>query len=795
MRRVINESLNMYRELESLGYDVGLVKSGSINLAQTQERAISLQRRISYSKVEGLECEFITPKQIQEIHPYIFIDDLIGGVYVPDDAYADPSKVCDALIDIAKKNGVQYRDQCQVNYILTDANTNSVVGVETDIGVVECEYFVNAAGMWSRELGFKCRNPVKIPAYPGEHYYLITNGLNIPQNLVLPCVRDYDSSNYSRQDADEFLIGWFEDEGQEVYDGNEQKDWMNEIPENLRLHLERIWFKLIERYPALNASQGSPFMRNSPDTFTPDGRWILGESPDVNRYYVATGTNGNSLQGAGGLGKFVAEWIIEGSPTHELFSFSLQRFLEVHNNRSYLEQRVKEIVNKHYQIAYPNQSEYKYARKLRTSPLYSVLEQRGGVFGTKMAYERALYFDTTYKRGDPLPIMPSPTSFKPKFFNFLENEYAACRETVGIIDISSFSKIKIKSSNTKDVVDYLQRLCTNNADIGNETCIKTGMLNKNGGYENECIIVRQTPNTFFMISPSSQQTRTLQWMQDNLPVNNTSIRLSDHTSSYTVLNVVGPKAFMLMSELTNSNIKLKPFHYKKCNIGFASDVLVLSYTHTGETGYCLYIPSEYAIHVYDELMKVGLDYGAKDVGTLTQRFMRTERFIPFTNEELISSVTPLEAGQEHYVDFSKDFLGKEVLMKQKQNGIKKRLVMFIIDDLNVDEDLWPWGSEPIFRNSEYVGHVTSANYGFTCEKMICLGFIQMPEQLKNQYITMDFIKDPNAVYEIDIAGTKFKASVFTSPSELSFLKQQDENRDKSAVYRPMSTVFSVKKRQ
>lgn len=430
MRRVINESLNMYREIEALGYDVGLVRSGSINLAQTQDRVIALKRRISYSRVEGLECEFISPKEIQDLHPYVFVDDLHGGVFVPDDSYADSSKICDALVDLAKKNGVQYREQCQVKYIMTDANTNSVIGVETDGGIVHCEYFVNAAGIWSRELGLKCDKHVKIPTFPAEHYYLITNGLNLPQDLILPCIRDYDSNNYSRQDSDEFLIGWFEDDASSVFEGSVPKDWMKDINENLQVHLEKIWDKLVERYPALNASQGAPYMRSSPDTFTPDARWILGESPDVNNYFVAVGTNGNSIQGAGGVGKFVAEWIIEGRPTEELFSFSIQRFLELHNNRNYLSQRIKEIIGKHYAISYPNQSEYKYARKLRTSPLFSKLEQRGGVFGTKMAYERALYFDTTYKRGDPLPIMPPPTFFKPKFFNFMEDEYTACRETV-----------------------------------------------------------------------------------------------------------------------------------------------------------------------------------------------------------------------------------------------------------------------------------------------------------------------------------------------------------------------------
>jgi pyruvate dehydrogenase phosphatase regulatory subunit len=292
-----------------------------------------------------------------------------------------------------------------------------------------------------------------------------------------------------------------------------------------------------------------------------------------------------------------------------------------------------------------------------------------------------------------------------------------------------------------------------------------------------------------MISPSSQQTRILEWMTNNLPPNNNSIKLSDHTSSYTVLNVVGPKSLALLSELTNSDVNLKPFHYKKVNVGYASDVLVLSYTHTGTPGYCLYIPSEYAIHVYEELMKVGADYGAKDVGTFTQRFMRVERFIPFMGEELSSVVTPLEAGQDFYVDFNKEeeFLGKHALLRQKNEGLRKRLVMFMLDDFDVDSDIWPWGSEPIFRNSEYVGHVTSACYGFTSGKFVCLGFVES----EKEFVTSEYIMDELAQYHIDIANRRFPATPFISRN-LPFLKKAEE--EKSSKYRPQN-VLSIKKRQ
>lgn len=326
------------------------------------------------------------------------------------------------------------------------------------------------------------------------------------------------------------------------------------------------------------------------------------------------------------------------------------------------------------------------------------------------------------------------------------------------------------------------------------TCIKTGMLNKNGGFENECIIVRQTLNSFFMVSPSSQQTRIYEWMENHVPSQNSSIKLSDQTSMYTVINVVGPKAFMLMSELTNSDVNLPPFRYKKVNVGYASDVMLMSYTHTGEPGYCLYVPSEYALHVYGKIMQVGVDYGAKDCGTITQKFMRIERFIPLMGDELNSVITPLEAGLESCVNFEKkeEFIGKAALMKQKQNGIKKRLVMFLLDDINIDENIWAFGSEPIYRNSEYVGTVTSAGYGFTSNKIVCLGFIKRPENQSNENITVDYIMDDSALYHIDIAGRLFSATPYVTVP--SVLEQKEEEQRAAKNYKP-SAVFNIKKRQ
>lgn len=203
-------------------------------------------------------------------------------------------------------------------------------------------------------------------------------------------------------------------------------------------------------------------------------------------------------------------------------------------------------------------------------------------------------------------------------------------------------------SNRNNVLHYLQKMCTNDVDIEKSHIVHTGMLNEQGGYENDCMLIRQNEDHYFMISPSSQQTRIYEWMSRNLP-RDASVKLNDVTSMYTVINVVGPKSAQLMSELSNSNVKLQPFTYRKLNIGYASDVMIMSFTHTGMPGYCLYVPSEYALHVYDRLMSVGRDYGARDVGTLTQRFLRIDRFIPFWGDELTSMTTPLEAGVTYSV--------------------------------------------------------------------------------------------------------------------------------------------------
>ena len=488
--------------------------------------------------------------------------------------------------------------------------------------------------------------------------------------------------------------------------------------------------------------------------------------------------NGNSLQGAAGVGQAVADWIVKGHPQRNMLPFEVQRFTAQHNNSRFLSERAKEVVGKHYKLQYPLVSEFTLGRKIRSSTIHSELEARGAVFGEKMGWEIALYFDPFHHREDPPAELPDGSFSKPEFFDNIQEEYNACREGVGLIDMSSFAKFIVKGEEAS-VVKYLQNLCSNDVDIPVGGIIPTGMQNEGGGYENDCLLVRRDENSYFMVSPTQQQTRILEWMENHLPEDN-SVGLQDVTSMYTVLSLAGPKSKDLMEELSGENMNIAPFTYRELNVGYASGVMVMAVTNTGEPGYSLYIPSEFALQIYDNLMKVGRDYGIRNVGQLAMRFLRVEKFIPFWAEELSSVTTPNEVNRTYKVKFDKpSFIGKNALLKQKEEGIPQRLVQFHLEEFDKDHDIWPWSGESIYRNEEFVGSVTSSAYGFTLNKMVALGFVKNKDPLTGELVPLDagWINEKDTKWTIDIAGKMVPVSVHLHPPKMPIISQEGANAD------------------
>merc|ERR1719427_146203 len=789
-RSIVQYCIDLYQDLQEQGHDLGLEHCGSVNLAATEDRMVSLRRRASAYRPTGVECHLVGPSEIRELHPHVNTDDILGGVWIPSDACVDAGKVSEVLAFLASQSGAKFVSGCGVKKVLTERAASSafdlsgqpvqqisknvrVRGVETDLGYIECDYFVNTAGIWAREIGRLTETPVRIPICPAEHFFMTFKPIPGLEQSKLPNLRDYDSQIYVRQAGSTFMMGCFESLARpwDVTKHGIDPDW-NQIKEEHWLHVEPYISAAMQRLPLLRDTQYD-FLLNTPDAFTPDGRWILGETPEVANYFVCAGMNGNSLQGAGGVGKAVADWIVKGYPPGDMLQFEVQRFTSLHNNQRFLSQRAKEVVGKHYQLEYPLVSEFKYGRKIRSSSIYSECEARGAVFGEKMGWERALYFDPYHHREDPPAELPEGSFGKPEFFDHIEDEYLVCREGVGVIDMSSFAKFIVKGEE-ESVVNYLQKLCSNDVDIPINGIIPTGMQNEGGGYENDCLLVRRDGNSFFMVSPTQQQTRILEWMENHLPEDN-SVGLQDVTSMYTVLSDAGPKSKDLMEELSGESMTMHPFTYREVNVGYSSGVMVMAVTNTGEPGYSLYIPSEFALQIYDNLMKVGRDYGIRNVGHMAMRFLRIEKFIPFWAEELTSVTTPNEVNRTYKVKFDKEyFIGKDALLKQKEEGVFKRLVQFHLEDFDKDEDIWPWGGEAVYRDGEFVGSLTSTAYGFTLHKMVALGFVQHPASLRGELTRVDlaWLADKAASWTVDIAGKMVPVSVHLHPPKMPIITQE-----------------------
>uniref|UniRef100_A0AAA9TT84 Pyruvate dehydrogenase phosphatase regulatory subunit, mitochondrial n=1 Tax=Bos taurus TaxID=9913 RepID=A0AAA9TT84_BOVIN len=692
-QKMADYSNKLYHQLEQeTGIQTGYTRTGSIFLAQTQDRLISLKRINSRLNVIGIPCEIISPKKVAELHPLLNVHDLVGAMHVPEDAVVSSADVALALASAASQSAV----------------------VDADGRI----YIRNwQGGILSG--GFE-KNPKPI----------FTEGKN------------------------------------QLEIQNLQEDWD---------HFEPLLSSLLRRMPQLETLEIVKLV-NCPETFTPDMRCIMGESPSVRGYFVLVGMNSAGLSFGGGAGKYLAEWMVYGYPSENVWELDLKRFGALQSSRTFLRHRVMEVMPLLYDLKVPRW-DFQTGRQLRTSPLYDRLDAQGARWMEKHGFERPKYFIPPDK--DLLALEQSKTFYKPDWFEIVESEVKCCKEAVCVIDMSSFTKFEITSTGDQ-ALEILQYLFSNDLDVPVGHIVHTGMLNERGGYENDCSIARLSKRSFFMISPTDQQVHCWAWLKKYMPEDSNLI-LEDVTWKYTALNLIGPRAVDVLSEL--SYAPMTPDHFpslfcKEMSVGYANGIRVMSMTHTGEPGFMLYIPIEYALHVYNEVMSVGQKYGIRNAGYYALRSLRIEKFFAFWGQDLNTLTTPLECGGESRVKLDKgvDFIGRDALLQQRQNGVYKRLTMFILDDHDTDLDLWPWWGEPIYRNGRYVGKTTSSAYGYTLERHVCLGFVHnfSEDTGEEQVVTADFIN--RGEYEIDIAGHRFqaKAKLYPVPSLLTHKRRKED---------------------
>ncbi|XP_065574696.1 pyruvate dehydrogenase phosphatase regulatory subunit, mitochondrial-like [Artemia franciscana] len=387
---LVKESLALYRKLHDEGHDIGWNQCGSLLLAQTRDRVTAFRRMKAAAVQRDIHCEWLQPEAIEKRYPYLATKDVLAGIFIPEDGTILPEKLCNVLVHQCKANGVTVVENCNVSSILCKAG--KVVGAETSIGRIDCDYLINCAGLWARALGKQSRPVVRVPVQACQHHHLVTKQTELATN-PMPAIRDMDASVYLRVRDGGFLIGGLEPNAKPVFeDGTPPANWEPKFLEPDWDYFTPSLEKALKRFPALRDVMLERLVCG-PETFAPDGKWVVGEAPEVDNYFVAAGMNTMGSSSAGGVGKLIAQWVVEGRAPYPLYALDVQRFLPLHNNRKFLLARAKEVPSWMNQVPYPF-NEFRSGRKLRMSPLYARLRDAGAVFGQVMGFERASWYES-----------------------------------------------------------------------------------------------------------------------------------------------------------------------------------------------------------------------------------------------------------------------------------------------------------------------------------------------------------------------------------------------------------------
>jgi heterotetrameric sarcosine oxidase gamma subunit len=710
--RLVQYSTELYAKLEAeTGLSAGYRQCGGLIVARTADRMTQLRRTAATAEAFGLRAELLSPDQAKDLYPLMRVDDLAGAIWLPDDGRANPTDLTMALAKGARMRGAKVVEHTRVLDVLT--SRGAVSGVRTDRGDIEAEVVVNCAGQWAKQVAELVG--VTVPLHSAEHFYVVTEPFE-GTRPDLPILRDPDGYTYFKEEVGGLVVGGFEPEA---------KPWVSpdRIPHPFEFTLlEEDWdhFSILMenallRIPALRET-GIRKLYNGPESFTPDNQFILGEAPGVRGFFVGAGFNSVGIASAGGAGRALAEWIHEGEPTMDLVGVDIRRFGAFNGNNRWLRERVVEILGLHYAIPWPNR-ELQTARPFRRSPLHAHLEAANACFGSRMGWERANYFAP---QGETPEIEYSWG--KQSWLPWSATEQRAAREAVAVFDQTSFSKYLVVGSEAER---SLQWVCTNDVAVPVGHTVYTGLLNHRGTYESDLTVTRTGPEEFLLVSSSATTERDQDWIRRNIPAEEDT-KVVDVTSSYAVLGVMGPRSRALLSRLSDASFADEDFPFgtsRQVGLGHAT-VRATRITYVGELGWELYVPTEFAVGAYQDLMRVGADLGVVDAGYYAIESMRLEKGYRAFGRELTPDYGPVEAGLTFACKLRTDvdFLGRAEVERAREQGPRRRLVSFVVDDPGP----MLWGGELLLREGAAVGLVTSAAWGETVGACVGLGYVAEP---------------------------------------------------------------------
>ncbi|WP_120634647.1 FAD-dependent oxidoreductase [Ruegeria sp. EL01] len=735
--QLLGYSVDLYKKLEEeTGLGTGWKMNGGLRLACNEERWTEVKRQATTAHSFGLDMQLLTPTEAQDLWPLMDISDVIGAAFLPTDGQANPSDITQALAKGARMAGAKIFEDTKVTDL--EVENGKIRAVVTEHGRIECEKVIVCAGQWTRD--FASRFGVNVPLVPMEHQYMVTEPFGVPGNL--PTLRDPDRLTYYKEEVGGLVMGGYEPNPIPwAKDGIPTGFHYTLLDSNFD-HFEQLMELSLDRVPALETA-GIKTLTNGPESFTPDGNFIVGEAPELKNFFVGAGFNAFGIAAGGGAGMVLAEWAAKGEPPFDLWSADIRRFGRPHFDTDWVRTRTIEAYGKHYTMAWPHE-EHDSGRPCRKSPLYDVLKQQGACFGEKLGWERPNWFaDTT--QGE---VAKDEYSFgRQNWFTAVGREHKAAREAAVLFDQTSFAKFSLKGP---DALAAMNWICANDVDKPVGALVYTQMLNDKGGIECDLTVGRVAHDEFYIVTGTGFATHDFDWINRNIP-EGLNCQLFDITSSNAVLSLMGPKARDILSAITRDDVSNDGFKFGTIRtIGIAGcPVKALRVTYVGELGWELHLPVEYAQTVYDALMQAGKPHGLVNAGYRAIESLRLEKGYRAWGADIGPDHTPFESGLGWAVKLRKntDFKGRAASERQKSEGVKKMLACF-----TVDPDVVLLGRETIYRNGERVGWLTSGGYGYTVGKSIGYGYVRDPDGVtSNDILSGD--------YELEVATERVAANV------------------------------------
>ena len=741
LTRLAKYTVDLYRCLEAdTGQATGFVQPGSISIATNAERWEELLRGVGMLHSFDVEAEPISAREAQQKWPLMNIDDVLGAVWYAGDGKCNPIDTCMALARGARLGGARILENTPVTKVLTEHGR--AVGVETSHGTVHADTIVNCTGIWARELGLAVG--VDVPLQPCEHFYIVTDAMK-GMHAELPVMRDMDHCAYYKEDAGKLLLGAFEPVAKPwALDGIPEDFAFGELPEDFE-HFAPILEDAMRRVPSLREVGIRKFF-NGPESFSADGRYILGPAPELGRYFVCAGFNSIGIQSGGGAGMALAHWIVHGEPPFDLWDVDIRRFFPHQNTKTFLIPRASESLGLLYAMHWPFR-QYETSRGIRKSPLHDRMLAAGACFGEIAGYERPNWFAA------PGETPAYSYSYgRQNWFDASRREHVAVRERVGLFDQSCFAKFAVKGP---DALQVLNRVSCNQIDVAPGRVVYTQWLNEKGGIEADLTVFRLGAHDFLVVTSVASQLHDRRHLERHV-LPNEHVAIVDVSSAFAMIGVMGPRSRDVLTTIADADLSSEAFPFgttREIQVGTAR-VRATRITYVGELGWELLVATEFATTVFDTLVKAGEQYGMALAGFHAMNSLRIEKAYRHWGHDITPDDTPVEAGLGFCVAWNKTdgFIGRDALLARRSTQPRVRLVQFLLKD----PELLLYHDEPIWRDGSRVGRITSGMYGHTLGGAVGFGYVDLGAPSP----TDAFVAGR---YEIEVAGRMIPATASLRP--------------------------------